>query len=127
MNSSENLASLRPAPQSGGRGLRAELNDAVEEMREEMRFLLQNMRRSLQGRFRAARARLNAAQEQGPRQFFVFRWGARAAACLRCGIALAFFPCAYALAAAILLFCYAAAAVLFLLFMIPMAMTRVAE
>jgi len=127
MNSSEKSASLRQAPRSGGRALRTELNDAVEEMREEMRFLLHNMRRSLRGRFRAARVRLNAAEKQAPRQFFVFRWGARAAACLRCGIALVFFPCAYTIAAAILLFCYAAAAVLFLLFMIPMAMTRVAE
>jgi len=124
MNSSENLASLRQALRSRGKVLRTELNDAVEEMR----FLLQDLRQSLRGRFQAARARLNAAQEQDPRQFFVFRWGARAAACLRCGIALAFFSSsAYALAVAILLFCYAAAAVLFLLFMIPMAMTQVAE
>jgi len=123
MNPSENLASLRQALRSRGRVLCAELNDAVEEMR----FLLQDMKQSLRGRFQAARARLNTAQEQAPRQFFAFRWGARAVACLRCGIAFAFFSSAYALSVAILLFCYAAAAVLFLLFMIPMAMTRVAE
>ena len=122
MNSSEKPASLRQALRSRGRVLRAELNDAVEEMQ----FLLRDMRQSLQSRFQAARARLNETKEQDLRQFFVSRWGVRAATYLRCGIALAFFSSAYVVAVAILLFCYAAAAVLLLLFMIPMAM-RVTE
>ncbi|MDD9823926.1 MAG: hypothetical protein OXU43_01940 [Gammaproteobacteria bacterium] len=118
MDSAETAVSLRQTLRSMGKVLREGLQDAVEEMQ----FLLKDIGRSLWGRFRSLQSNLRETKERGPCKFSLSCWRARGAAYARYGAALALFPVAYAVAVVILLVCYAAAALLFFLFMIPMAL-----